>query len=326
MKIGIVGSGAVGSYYGARLARGGNDVAFLLRSDWEVVIRRGLWIKEQGKEAFHLYPVQGYRRSEEMGPCDLVLIALKATAREALHELLPPLLQPQTVLLALQNGLGNEEWLAEEFPKHAILGGIVFACLTRTESGTVENSGFGKIEIGAHKGAGEALLREIACLFERAGVSCTVVENLEAARWRKLAWNIPFNGLAVAAGGRDVEEILGDPQLTRLAVGLMEEVAAAAERRQLPFPEGWIERMMNDTARMGSYRPSTLLDFLAGRPIEIEAIWGEPLHRAESMGVPVPRMQAIYALLRSLDRLSRQETNLSSPVKARSVGSQHHWA
>ena len=292
----------MGSYYGARLARAGSDVVFFLRSDWEVVTRRGLWIEEQAKESFHLYPVQGYPRTEEMGPCDLVLIGLKATAREALRELLPPLLRPETALLALQNGLGNEEWLAEEFPGRPILGGIVFACLTRTAPGRVRNSGFGKIDLGAHSGAGGALLQEIGLLFERAGVPCSVVENLESARWRKLAWNIPFHGVAVVSGGRNVAEILEDPDLSRLTVGLMEEVEAIAARQKLPLPEEWIERMLADTARMGPYRPSTLLDFLAGKRIEVEAIWGEPLRRAHKLEVHTPRLQAFYALLRSLDR------------------------
>ncbi len=294
----------MGSYYGSLLARAGSEVTFLLRSDWEAVIRRGYWIEEQGKEPFHLYPVRGFRRTEEMGPCDLVLIALKATAREALRELLPPLLQPQTALIALQNGLGNEEWLAEAFPNHPVLGGIVFGCLTRTAPGRVENVGFGKIELGAYAGAGEVLLREVALQFERAGVPCSVVESLEAARWRKLAWNIPFNGISVVGGGCDVEEILRDAELRRFAGGLMEEVAAVAKSRKLPLPEDWTERMMEDTDRMGSYRPSTLVDFLAGRSIEVEAIWGEPLRRAQKLGVSTPLLQAIYALLRSLDRRS----------------------
>ncbi|VVM07276.1 2-dehydropantoate 2-reductase [Methylacidimicrobium tartarophylax] len=304
MKIGVVGAGAVGAYYGSLLARAGSEVTFLLRSDWEAVIRRGYWIQEQGKETFQLYPVRGFRRTEEMGPCDLVLIALKATAREALRELLPPLLQPQTVLVALQNGLGNEEWLSDVFPNHPIIGGIVFGCLTRTAPGRVENAGFGKIELGAYRGAREAFLREVALQFERAGVPCSVVESLEAARWRKLAWNIPFNGISVAGGGCDVEEILRDAELSRLATGLMEEVAAVARSRELPFPEDWTKRMMADTMRMGRYRPSTLVDFLAGRSIEVEAIWGEPLRRAQKLGVPTPRLQALYALLRALDRRS----------------------
>ncbi|CAB4244537.1 2-dehydropantoate 2-reductase [Methylacidimicrobium sp. AP8] len=302
VRIGIVGSGAVGSYYGARLARTGCDVAFLLRSDWEAVIGRGLWIEDYPKEAFRLHPVQGFRRSEEMGSCDLVIIALKATARDALRALLPPLLGPGTALLAFQNGLGNEEWLAQEFPGRPILGGIVFACLTRIAPGKVRNSAFGRIELGGYSGVTEALLREVGGLFEQAGVPCTRVENLEAARWRKLAWNIPFNGVSVAVGGYDVAEILRDAQLRLLVVGLMEEVADIAEKRGLPFPQDWIERMMAETARMGPYRPSTLLDFLAGRPIEVEAIWGEPLRRGAAVGARTPRLQTLYALLRSLGR------------------------
>ncbi|QSR84152.1 2-dehydropantoate 2-reductase [Methylacidimicrobium sp. B4] len=311
MKIGVVGSGAVGSYYGARLARAGCEVVFLLRSDWEVVGRSGFSIEEPTKESFQHYPVRGYRRTEEMGRCDLVIIALKATAREALRELLPPLLGPETAVLALQNGLGNEEWLAQEFPNRAILGGIVFACLTRIAPGRIKNSGFGKIELGAHGRLDTALLEDVAALFERAEVPCAVVESLESARWRKLAWNIPFNGVSVAAGGVDVAEILRDAELRQLAVGLMEEVAAVAAKHGLPFPEGWIERLMADTARMGPYRPSTLLDFLAGRTIEVEAIWGEPLRRAHRAGMLTPRLQTIYALLRALDRREESERDLT---------------
>lgn len=302
MRIGIVGAGAVGCYYGARLAQAGCDVAFLLRSDWEEVSCRGLRIEEGAKEVIHLHPVQVFRRTEELGPCDLIIIALKATARDALRTLLPPLLGPRTALLALQNGLGNEEWLAEEFPDRPILGGIVFACLTRIAPGRVRNTGFGRVELGEYSGAAAGLLRDIGSLFERAGVPCAIVENLAAARWRKLAWNIPFNGVSVAAGGCDVEEILRDSELRKLVVGLMEEVADIADKCGLPLPKDWIGRMLAETARMGPYRPSTLLDFLAGRPIEVEAIWGEPLRRGLAAAAQTPRLQTLYALLRFLDR------------------------
>ena len=124
-RIAIVGSGAIGGYYGAKLARAGCDVHFLLRADYDAVKARGLSIHD-GPDSFDWPDVQAHTSTGEIGPCDLVIVALKATANSALPELLPPLLHSQTALLTLQNGLGNEEFLAEQFGAQRVLGGVLF--------------------------------------------------------------------------------------------------------------------------------------------------------------------------------------------------------
>src|SRR4051812_11068081 len=126
MKIAVVGCGAVGSFYGAKLARAGHEAHFLLRSDYEVVRRNGVLIKSPQGD-FNVRP-RCARTPEEIGPADLVLIALKATANEAFPKLLPPLVSPGTAILTLQNGLGNEAALARLFAPEQIMGGLCFVC------------------------------------------------------------------------------------------------------------------------------------------------------------------------------------------------------
>jgi len=146
MKIAVVGCGAVGSFYGAKLARGGDEVHFLLRSDYDVVKRRGVRIvSPQGD--FCVKP-KCARAAEHIGPCDLVLIGLKTTANDQFAALLPPLLRPETAVLTLQNGLGNEQQLTAVASVDQILGGLCFVCLNRLEPGVIHHIDHGLVMLG----------------------------------------------------------------------------------------------------------------------------------------------------------------------------------
>ncbi|HJT82414.1 MAG TPA: ketopantoate reductase C-terminal domain-containing protein, partial [Chthoniobacterales bacterium] len=129
-----------------------------------------------------------------------------------------------------------------------------------------------------------------------------VVEDLAAERWRKLVWNIAFNGLSIAAGGIDTASILADADLRFSALQLMREVIVAANKCGFPLELSVADEYLSRTETMGHYRPSTLIDYQAGNPLEIEAIWGEPLRRAQSAGAQMPRLEQLYAILKSLDR------------------------
>src|SRR5256885_10247242 len=149
MKIAVVGCGAVGSFYGAKLARSGNEVHFLLRSDYDVVRRRGVQIlSPQGD--FRIRP-KCTRDPKRIGACDLVLIALKTTANDQFSLLLPPLLHSRTALLTLQNGLGNEEQVAALAPVEQIMGGLCFVCLNRLKPGVIHHIDHGLVMVGEFK-------------------------------------------------------------------------------------------------------------------------------------------------------------------------------
>ena len=171
MKIAVVGCGAVGSYYGARLACAGQEVHFLLRTDYEIVRRQGLRVRSFEGD-FHARPFCA-RLPEEIGPSDLVLIGLKTTANDQLCRLLPPLVGPETAVLTLQNGLGNEEQLARLVRLEQILGGLCFVCLNRLVPGLIHHIAHGQIVLGEFQRRPERRTHELACLFGNAAVPCS---------------------------------------------------------------------------------------------------------------------------------------------------------
>ena len=316
MKIAVVGPGAVGSYYGAKLCRSGNEVHFLLRSDYEQVRRNGVKILSPEGD-FNARPkcAQG---PGEIGPAELVLIAIKSTANEALRELLPPLVDQKTAVLTLQNGLGNEEFLSQFVPAEQIMGGLCFVCLNRIAPGVIQHLAHGKIEFGEFGRWPEPRTHDIATAFRHAGIPCSVRDNLEKAHWEKLVWNIPFNGLGVAscAGyeacltgsfqGRKGEclttdRLLASEQWHSLVKELMFEVIASGNAFGLKISTDLAQDLIDKTKIMSAYKPSTLVDFERASPVELDSLFLEPLRRAQQRGVATPHLRALCTILEALD-------------------------
>jgi 2-dehydropantoate 2-reductase len=239
-----------------------------------------------------------------------VMVALKTTSNVALPRLLPPLLRPHTAVLTLQNGLGNEEQIASWVGAERVLGGLCYIGVTRAAPGEI--TGYhtpGRMTLGEFGRVAGERAQAIAAMLARAGVKTSVVDDLAEARWQKLIWNIPFNGLAIAGGGLTTDRILANPALAPQVRPLMDEVAAAARRLGYGVPEAFIQAQIDVTPGMGQYQPSSLVDFLAGREVEVEAIWGEPLRRAQAAGVAMPRLAALYDELKRLT-VQRQSAGL----------------
>lgn len=296
MKIGVVGAGSIGLYYGGLLARAGYDVHFLLRSGFDEACRDGIRIFSPEGD-FHLPTPQIYREHTAIGPCDLIIVSLKATSNAALKEILPPLLHPETMVLTMQNGLGNEEYLASLVGAEHILGGLCFVCLNRPSPASVVHIGHGRISIGEFGRPPQPRTHALHSAFLQAGIHADLVENLAEERWRKLVWNVPFNGLAVARGGITVDQILVDPVLHAECLALMQEITATANALGFAIEPEYGDYQIERTRPMGAYRPSTLVDFLAGHELEIEPIWGEPLRIAQKVGVPTPHLTRLYEQL-----------------------------
>jgi 2-dehydropantoate 2-reductase len=296
-RIAIIGTGALGCYYGARLVKAGEDVHFLGRSGRAALTARGLKIKTP-TERINLRKIQVYGSAAEIGPCDLVILATKATANEALKTILPPLLGLETIVLTLQNGLGVEEPVAEIAGAGRVIGAICYIGCTRTAPGVVNCSFPGLMTIGKFGQPAGERTNAVAALWRRAGVKCTAQDNLEGQRWHKLVWNVPFNGLAIVTGGVTTDLLLADEGMRLLARRLMEEIVEAAAKFGHEISRSFVDLQFERTAKMGDYRPSSLIDFEEGRDVELEEIWGEPVRRAKSVGVPVPRMEMLYWLIK----------------------------
>jgi 2-dehydropantoate 2-reductase len=284
-------------YYGALLQRAGNEVRFLLRRDYEAIMANGLHVYSSGGN-FHLPHVAGALTPEEIGPVNLVLVGLKTFANDRFADLIAPLVNDTTTILSLQNGLGNEEALAGLFGAERVMGGVAYLCANRGEPGTVHHLGKGRVLLGEYASAGMERAERIAALFRAAGIDCRAVDDLRRARWEKLVWNIPFNGLS-ALTGCPVDRLLATEESTRLVREIMLEVIAAANAQKMssPIPDEFSDEMLRFSANMGPYRPSMLIDRVEGRPLELGAIFDRPIACGGQRSMPMPRTAMLAACL-----------------------------
>jgi 2-dehydropantoate 2-reductase len=301
-RIAVIGSGAVGSYYGARLAEAGHSVYFLLRRDYEAVRDGGLKVSSPDGDILLPRPLTAMH-SADIGPVDWVICSLKATSLDAAEELIRPCVGEHTRILALMNGFGIEEQFAAWFGPARIFGGMAFTCINRAEPGHIRHLGYGTVTIG-HIQNNPAELDTALALWSASKVKIVSATSLRRARWEKLCWNIPFSGLCVAAGGVTTESIVTDTGLRSAARDLMQEVIAAgnadlaANHEETSIDGDFITAdLFRKTDTMGAYRPSLLIDFLEGRPMEVEAIFAKPLQRARSLGIKMPRLVLLTDLL-----------------------------
>jgi 2-dehydropantoate 2-reductase len=296
-SVAVVGSGAIGLYYGGRLAAAGEDVRFLVRSDHEALSKHGLKISSVHGD-LDLPKVKVFLTPEEIGPVDLVIVAWKTTANHQLVKMLPPLLHPGTQVLTLQNGLENCESLAEIVGADRVLGGLCFICSNRIAAGEISHTAGGRMTVGEWKRSEEGRAEELERRFKAAEILAFAVSNLEKSQWEKLVWNIPFNGLSIAEGGVTTDVLLSDHRTGNEVRLLMEEVVAAACALGLDLSRDLIDFNIERTRPMGPYRTSSMIDFVEGREVEVAPIWEEPLRRARNAGLQMPRLTQLLARVR----------------------------
>ncbi len=301
----IVGTGAVGGYYGARLAKAGATVRFLARSDYQAIKDGGLSVDSVAGN-FALNPAEVYRDSADIPESDVIAVAVKTTANGELPKLLAPLVRPGTVILVMQNGLGMESDIQEAFPLSVVTGALCYICARKEGPGKIVHQDKGSVTVGALTASLDpasphrAAVTGIAQDFALAGVPAEVSDSLGTSRWKKLLWNVPFNGLSVALDC-DTREILANLSSRRMAIRLMEEVARGAATCGFPLGKGSIERMVGYTETMTPYEPSMKLDWDAGRPMEIEALYRAPVRAARSAGVELGAIASLGDLLEFME-------------------------
>ncbi len=300
----ILGTGALGGFYGACLQRAGLDVHFLLRSDYHHVCRHGLVVNSSNGDIL-LPQVQAYDDVAAMPACDVVIVALKTTQNHLLPVLLPPVLKTDGVVLVLQNGLGIEPEVATIVGSDRVMGGLCFLCANKVGPGQIHHLDYGAISLGEFRpgyvagGISDRLL-QIAADFRAAGITIDCAEDLLLSRWKKLVWNIPFNGLSVVLNAR-TDEMMADPDTRQLATDLMAEVVQGAATQGRQIPAAFIAEMLTHTEQMKPYRTSMKIDYDEGRSLEVETMVGNPLRVAQQAGISLPRIAMLYQQLRFLN-------------------------
>jgi len=297
-KVGIIGPGAIGGYYGGMLAQAGQEVHFLFRSTYDQVLTDGLTLVHHADSGIRtlIQPLHAHKDAASIGVCDWVIVAAKATANLLLGGIMAPMVGPDTRLLTLQNGMGNVENLLVHFGEdRTAAAGLCFTCINRTSPGVIESLLPGYVQFGQLGGTLSTEAEVVADAFSEAGIKVQKSDSLDEALWRKLCWNVPFNGLSIAAGGITTDLILADPDLKSRSHRLMIEVQSAARAHGVEIEDAFLDRQFELTEPMGPYKPSSLIDYLAGKPVEVDAIWGEPLRRGQARGVPMPESARLLA-------------------------------
>lgn len=307
-RIGILGSGAIGGFYGLMLARAGFDVHFLLRSEFAAVASQGLQVNSAVHGNLHLDNVQAYQSAADMPPCDWLLIGAKTTSNAELAPLISQAAAPGAKVVLMQNGLAVEDELRPLLPDSLhLLGGLCYICAHRSAPGVVEHQALGNVNLGYHSGPAndaegrQQILEQGCALFQAAGLDSTAMAELNQARWQKLVWNVPYNGLAVLLNSATTA-LMGNADSRALIEAIMQEVVDAAGACGYQLPAGFAGKLLAATDRMPDYLPSMYHDFALQRPLELHAIYAAPLAAAAQAGCAMPRTEMLYQTLRFLEQ------------------------
>lgn len=301
LKYGVIGSGAIGGYYGGKLAHSGQEVHFLFHSDYYYVKEHGLQV-DSVKGDFHLDLVLAYNNTSEMPKCDVVFVCLKSTNNKLLKELLPPILHKDTLVVLIQNGLGLEADLQQDFPKLRIAGGLAFICSSKVGEGHIGHFDEGKLNLGSYSCGGEALLEQVCSDFQKAGVETRILQ-LEMARWMKLVWNVPYNGMTVVLN-TTTDKLMSNRHTENLLRKMMLEVIHGANKvgeGRFSIPEAYADNILDMTRHMVPYSPSMKLDYDFRRPLEIDYMYSRPIIEAKKAGYEMVRVSMLEEQLRFIE-------------------------
>ena len=298
LRYGVIGTGAIGGYYGAKLAHSGQEVHFLLHKDYEYVKKNGLQV-DSCDGSFHLSDVNAYSSTQDMPTCDVVFVCLKSVNNHLLAELLPPLLHQDTLVVLIQNGIGLEADVQKMFPRLELAAGLAFICSAKTEPGHINHQCYGYINIGNYSCHNEELMNQLIRDFKKANVDANLVEYHEA-RWKKAVWNMPFNGMTVALNTR-TDLLLKNPSTFKLIKEQMLEVIHTARQMGVNIPMSFADKMIQNTLDMTPYSPSMKLDYDYHRPMEIYYLYTRPLEEARKHGLQMPKLEMLEAELQFLE-------------------------
>jgi 2-dehydropantoate 2-reductase len=296
--IGVMGAGAVGSYFGGKLAKAGHEVIFVARGEHLDRMRRnGLVVKSTGGD-FHLIP-RAVGLPEEAGPCDLILFTPKNYDTETAARAMAPMLADDTVVIPLQNGVDNEERLSAIIGPRRVIGGLCYVGARIDRPGEVIHSAAGRVIIGELDGRHTIRIAQVERLFLDAGVTVEVSLDIRADKWRKFCWNISFNTVS-ALTRATVGQMLALESCREVIRTAVAEGVAVARTRGVRLPEDFPDRVLADNAVYRDLKTSMLQDLEKGRPLEADSLSGVVVRYADEAGVPVPVNRTLYGLLSCL--------------------------
>jgi 2-dehydropantoate 2-reductase len=306
MRIAVMGSGAVGGYFGAKLANAGHSVAFLARGKHLAAMReQGLKI-DSATGNLLVREASFSDNAELVGKVDVVLVCVKSYDSETAARTIAPMISPNTIILSLQNGIENPAILGRHHGKDRILAGVVYLGAQLTGPRVVTHSTGGKIVFGRLNGVIDEIVKALDGTLTAAGIPCEASADIGKVQWTKLLWNAPFCAISCLTYS-DTHEIVASPALTELALACMSEVQAAARTAGVDLPDELRGSTIEFSKTLGNFKPSMRQDLEAHKPLEFEAFNGVVVRRLEAAGQNAPVNRGFYTMLRFLDERIRKE-------------------
>jgi len=303
-SIAIIGAGAVGGFYGAKLQNAGYQVEYLSKflNSGRLKIK-SIWGDFE-------VSIKVFDDTKKMQIPDLIIVSTKLLPDIPMIEIIQPLLKENSLILFLQNGINQEEKFYSFINKNklykkmnlVILGGLAFTCINRISPKEIHHIDYGKIKIGALLKEHQREAKKIVEIFQSAGIESEYTENLRKARWEKLFWNIAFNTLSVLGNQATTDELIQSPYTEELAKLLMFDIYKIAQHEKNAPNKKIVHDMIERTRKMKPYKTSMLIDFENKKPMEIDAIVGEPLNLAKKYKIDTPYLKFCYNLLKFLDK------------------------
>lgn len=298
-KILIIGAGAIGAFYGSKLAQSGAEVTVVCRSDYEFVKKNGFKIKSHWQQDEYIFKPKAVLQNitQYNENANYIIVTTKVLEIEKIIDSIKKVIHQDAVIVLLQNGIDIEKPYIQAFPQNELISALAFVCVSKTSTGNIFHQDYGRLVIGNYKKTMCKNSELLANLWQKANVPCAVSDNIIKQRWQKLVWNAPFNPISVLSGGKNTAQILANSATESLVRNIMQEVCILAQADNCELDCNIIEKNISDTKKMKPYKTSMLLDFEAKRPMEIEAILGNAINFAKSKNIAVPHLASLYGLL-----------------------------
>lgn len=296
MKIAVIGAGAVGAFYGAKLQASGLDVEYYSKKLAQYSNKK---LKIQSIWGNFEIKARAFSQTTEMSLSDLVIISTKVTNLQQdskdILSLVQPILHSKTILLFLQNGINMEETISKKL-KNPILGGLAFTCINRIAPNVIHHLDYGLVKIGALHSKYKQHALDIVNLFQNAKIEVLFTKDLRQSRFEKLLWNVPFNSLSVICN-TDTKTLIQNPHIKNLSYQLMNEVKTIATHEGKKITKTMIEEMIYKTESMQPYKTSMLLDYESKKKMEVDAILGQLVQLAKKYKLFTPHLNTVYSIL-----------------------------
>lgn len=298
MKVGVMGTGATGGYFGGLLALAGVNAHFVARGKhYRAILEDGLQIVSN-QETYHAL-IHVTPEPDEIGPVDLLLFCVKSYDTEYAARIIEPMVVQDTVIMSLQNGIDNIDKLIQLYGQDKVIAGTAFIEASIASPGVIAHMGRpGRIVFGEITGERTKRAETILELFRGAGIDGELSDDIQRVLWEKFLFICAVHGVSTLSRA-PLGLVLGIPESRELVVGVMREVEALARRRGVALPEDAVDEAMRlAEGYRSNFKPSMLRDLEWRRSIEIEALNGMVVKMGKECGLETPFNHTIYACLK----------------------------